>query len=130
MNRAYVRPIDPRWWAKPPYLGYTMREATGVAIAGYALVLLAGVISLAAGKSAYEAWLGFLMSRWSLALHAVFLVGMLYHVWTWFRIMPKTMPRLVIGGRYVGPRLITGVGIAVAAVASLLLLALALWVQP
>ncbi len=55
---------------------------------------------------------------------------MLYHVWTWFRIMPKTMPRLVIGGRYVEPRLITGVGIAVAALASLLLLALALWVQP
>lgn len=130
MKRAYVRPIDPRWWAKPPYLGYTMREATGVAIAGYALVLLAGVISLAAGRNAYETWLGFLMSPWSLALHAVFLVGMLYHVWTWFRIMPKTMPRLVIGGRYVEPRLITGVGIAVAALASLLLLALALWVQP
>jgi fumarate reductase subunit C len=125
MRGPYIRPIDPLWWAKPPYLAYTLREATGIAIAAYALVLLAGIICLALGKNAYEAWLGFLASRWSLALHAMLLIAVLFHVWTWFSIMPKTMPRLVIGGRYVEPRFITATGIIVAALASLLLLAIA-----
>jgi fumarate reductase subunit C len=130
MRGPYLRPIDSLWWAKPPYLTYTLREGTGIAIAAYALVLLAGVICLAVGKNAYEAWLGFLASRWSLALHAILLIAMLFHVWTWFAIMPKTMPRLVIGGRYVEPRLITATGIAVAALASLLLLAIAMRISP
>lgn len=130
MRRPYLRPIDTYWWAKPPYLAYTLREATGIAIAAYALVLLAGLICLAFGEGAYDSWLGFLASRWSLALHAIFLIAMLFHVYTWFAIMPKTMPRLVIGGRYVEPRLITAAGIAVAALASFVLLAIARWIGP
>src|SRR6476659_8756322 len=122
MRPPYLRAIDPHWWAKPPYLAYTLREATGIAIVAYALVLLIGVICLALGENAYRGWLGFLASRWSLALHALILIGMLFHVWTWFAIMPKTMPRLVIGGRYVEPRLITATGIAIASLTSLLLL--------
>ena len=129
MRRPYVRPIDSMWWAKPPYLAYTLREATGIFIAAYALVLLAGVICLAFGENAYNAWLGFLASPWSLALHAIILVAMLFHVWTWFAIMPKTMPRIIVGGRYVKPWIITAAGIAVAALASLALLALAWWLQ-
>ena len=130
MRRPYLRPIDLHWWAKPPYLAYTLREATGVAIAAYALVLMAGVICLALGRSAYDAWLGFIASPLSLALHVIFLVAMVFHVWTWFAIMPKTMPRLIVGGRYVEPQLITRVGIAVAALASLGLLLIARWVLP
>jgi succinate dehydrogenase subunit C len=99
-----------------------LREATGIAVAAYALVLLAGVICLATGENAYRGWLGFLASRWSLALHVLILIGMLFHVWTWFAIMPKTMPRLVIGGRYVEPRFITTTGITIALLGSLLLL--------
>ena len=129
MRRPYLRPIDPHWWAKPPYLAYTLREATGIAIAVYALVLLAGVICLAAGENAYDGWLAFLGSRWSLALHAMILIAMVFHVWTWFAIMPKTMPRLVVGGRYVEPRLITAAGIAVATLASLLLLGIAVGIS-
>ena len=93
--RPYLRPVEPLWWAHPPYLAYTLREATGLAVAGYALVLLAGLISLARGEAAYESWLNFLKSPWSLALHLLFLIGMVAHAWTWFEIMPKTMPRLV-----------------------------------
>jgi fumarate reductase subunit C len=130
MRRPYLRAIDSLWWAKPPYLAYTLREAAGIAIAAYAVVLLAGVICLALGENAYNAWLGFLASRWSLALHAIFLIAMLFHVWTWFAIMPKTMPRLIIGGRYVEPRFITAAGITVAALASFVLLAITLWVRP
>jgi fumarate reductase subunit C len=129
MRPPYLRPIDPHWWAKPPYLAYTLREATGIAIVAYALVLLAGMICLALGENAYEGWLGFLASRWSLALHAMILIAMVFHVWTWSAIMPKTMPRLIIGGYYVEPRLITAAGIMVAALTSLLLLLIALMIS-
>ena len=128
--RPYVRPIDPRWWARPPYLAYTLPEATGVAVAGYALVLLAGAVALARGEAAYAAWLGFLAGPWSLALHVVFLAGMVFHVWTWFETMPKTMPRLIVGGRHVPQQRITAIGLVVAAVAFVVVILLALWVNP
>jgi fumarate reductase subunit C len=126
----YIRPVEPLWWARPPYLAYTLREATGVAVAGYALVLLAGVISLAIGEGAYQAWLNFLRSPWSLALHLIFLIGMVAHVWTWFEIMPKTMPRLVAGDRGVPQSWITAAGLAVATASFIVILLLAKWVQP
>ena len=113
--RPYVRPAETLWWAHPPYLAYTLREATGVAVAGYALVLLAGLVSLASGERAYDAWL---------------LIGMIVHVWTWFRIMPKTMPRLVIGGRLVPQNWITAVGLAMATAAFIIILLVAEWMQP
>jgi fumarate reductase subunit C len=128
--RPYVRPAETLWWAHPPYLAYTLREATGVAVAGYALVLLAGLVSLASGERAYDAWLDFLKSPWSLALHALFLIGMIVHDWTWFRIMPKTMPRLVIGGRLVPQNWITAVGLAMATAAFIIILLVAEWMQP
>ena len=128
--RPYVRPAETLWWAHPPYLAYTFREATGVAVAGYALVLLAGLVSLASGERAYDAWLDFLNSPWSLALHALFLIGMIVHVWTWFRIMPNTMPRLVIGGRLVPQNWITAFGLAMATAAFIIILLVAEWMQP
>ena len=126
-RRPYVRPIDRFWWAHPPYLAYTLRELTGVAIAGYGLMLLAGVICLARGEAAYSAWLDFLASPWSLALHLVFLTAMVLHVLTWFQIMPKTMPRLVIHGEAVPQKLITALGLGVAAAAFVVTLCAAKW---
>ena len=128
--RPYLRPVESLWWAHPPYLAYTLREATGVAVAGYALVLLAGLISLAAGKGAYEAWLGFLKTPWSLALHGLFLIGMIAHVWTWFQIMPKTMPRLALGERILPQRQITAGGLAVAAASFVIIFLIAKGTQP
>jgi fumarate reductase subunit C len=128
--RPYTRPVEPLWWAHRPYLAYTLREATGVAVAGYALVLLAGLISLAASKGAYEAWLGFLKTPWSLALHVLFLIGMIAHVWTWFQIMPKTMPRLALGGRILPQRQITAVGLALAAASFVIILLIAIGTLP
>jgi fumarate reductase subunit C len=127
-RRPYVRAIDHHWWAHAPYLGYTVREATGVAVAGYGIVLLVGIVCLARGQAAYTAWLDFLTSRWSLALHLAFLVGMLVHAVTWFQIMPKTMPRLVIGGQAVPQRLITAVGLGVAAATFVITLIAAKWI--
>ena len=126
-RRPYVRPIDQFWWAHPPYLAYTLREATGLAVAGYGLVLLAGIICLARGEAAYKAWLDFLASPWSLALHIIFLAGMVLHALTWFQIMPKTMPRLVIHDQAVPQRFITAAGLGIAAAAFVATLGAAKW---
>ena len=128
--RPYLRPADTLWWARRTYLAYTLREATGIAVAGYALVLLAGLVSLANGERAYDVWLNFLKSPWSLALHLLFLIAMVVHVWTWFKIMPKTMPRLVIGGRIVPHNRITAAGLVVAAAAFVVILLVAESMQP
>lgn len=128
--RPYLRHADTLWWARRPYLAYTLREATGIAVAGYAFILLAGLISLANGERAYEGWLNFLKSPWSLALHLLFLIGMVAHVWTWFRIMPKTMPRLVVGGRIVPQNRITAAGLFVAVAVFIVILLVAGWMQP
>ena len=125
--RPYVRPPARTWWARSPYRAYTLRELTGVAVAGYALVLLAGLIALARGRPAFEAWRAFLAGPWSLALHVVLLAGMAWHAWTWFRIMPKTMPRLVFGGRHVPQSWITAIGCAIAAISGVALLLAASW---
>jgi len=128
--RPYLRPAATSWWMHSPYLAYTLRELTGVAVAGYAIVLLAGLISLASGKSVYDAWLDFLRSPWSLALHLLFLIGMIAHVWTWFQIMPKTMPRLAFRGRIVPQNRIAVAGLAVATAAFVIIVLAAEWVQP
>ena len=127
MRRPYLRPNDPHWWAKPPYLAYTLREATGIAIAAYALVLMAGVICLALGGLRR---LARIYRKPIVAGAARDLPGSRWcsMLWTWFAIMPKTMPRLIVGGRYLEPQLITKAGIAVAALASLGLLLVARWV--
>jgi fumarate reductase subunit C len=129
-SRHYTRPVEHLWWARPPYLAYTLREATGIAVMGYALVLLAGLISLAIGEHAYDAWLDFLKSPWSLSLHVLFLIGMIAHAWTWFRILPKTMPRLAIGGSILPQSLMTAAGVAVATVSFIVIVFAALWSQP
>jgi fumarate reductase subunit C len=40
----------------------------------------------------------------------------LYHTWSWFRIMPKTMPMILPDGKRLSPTLITGTGLVAAAV--------------
>ncbi|MGA9336254.1 MAG: fumarate reductase subunit C, partial [Pseudolabrys sp.] len=78
----------------------------------------------------YDAWFNFLTTPWSLALHLLFLIGMIAHAWTWFQIMPKTMPRLVIGGRVVPQNWISAAGLALAMAAFIIILLVAEWMQP
>jgi fumarate reductase subunit C len=113
------------WWRRDPFfIRYMIREAPAVLVVAYATVLLFGVIRLAQGESAYDAWLASLRSPWSLAFHIVLLAGFVYHTWSWFQIMPKTMPTIVLGGRKVQPAVITAVGLLAAAALSGVLLLL------
>ena len=47
---------------------------------------------------------------------------LVYHTYTWFEIMPKTMPPVMVAGRKLPPGAITGAGLAASAVLSIVLL--------
>ena len=125
MHRPFVRPMA-GWWRRDAYfMHYMAREATAPFVAAYAIVLLVGIVRLAQGEEAFGGWLDALRSPVSIALHAVLLAAFLYHTWSWFRIMPKTLPPLAIGARRLSAAAITALGLAASAVASATLLLLA-----
>jgi fumarate reductase subunit C len=121
-RRAYVRPMA-GWWRRDPFfVRYMVREATAVAVLVYAIVLAVGVVRLAQGEAAWNGWLAALRTPWSLVLHAVLFVAMVVHAKSWFEIMPKTMPPLVLGGRRVAGSTITRCGWAAVVLASVAVL--------
>jgi fumarate reductase subunit C len=124
-RRPYVRNMD-GWWNRVPYFQrYMAREVTAFFVAGYALVLLIGLVRLAQGPQAFGQWLEQLRSGWFIALHVVLLAVFLYHTYSWFEIMPKTLPPVVVGGKKLAPATITSLGLVAAAAASALLLVIA-----
>ena len=105
------------WWKRDSYfITYMAREATAIFVAAYAIVLLVGLVRLGQGQAAYEGWLQALRSPLSLVFHLILLATFIYHTWSWFNIMPKTMPALFAGGKRVPPSVITGAGLAASVV--------------
>ena len=119
------------WWRRDPFfIRYMAREATAPFVAAYAIVLLAGIVSLAYGADAYEDWLEALGSPGWIVAHVILVAVFAYHTYTWFQIMPKTMPAVVVRGRKLAPEAITFAGIAAAVIASLALWVLAAYGGP
>lgn len=113
----YVRSMQ-KWWMRDPFFkAYMVREATAVFVAAYALVLLVGLVRLAQGEAAWNGWLAAMQSPASVLFHAVTFAAFVYHTWSWFRIMPKTMPPVFVGTKRLPPAAITGAGLAAALVA-------------
>jgi fumarate reductase subunit C len=124
-SRPFRRAQPAGWWAHPPYLAYTLRELTGVGIALYGAVLFAGLVALWRGADAFEAYRQWLASPLSLLLHVLLLAVMIWHVVTWFQILPKTMPKVIWQGRPVAQAHITAGALVVGALCSILLLIVA-----
>jgi fumarate reductase subunit C len=128
-RRPYIRPMQ-GWWRRDPFfMVYMARELTAFAVLAYAIVLAVGVLRLSQGEAAWNSWLAALRSPWSVLLHFVFLLCMAIHAKSWFEIMPKTMPMLLVGGRRVAASTITRAGWAATVLATFALLALACWGQ-
>ena len=129
-QRPYVRSMD--GWSKRNayYMRYMAREVTAVFVAAYALVLLVGVVRLSQGEAAFNGWLQALKSPLSLVFHLVLLATFVYHTWSWFNIMPLTMPNMFVGGKRVQPGTITGTGLAAAVVACLAVLLIVKGMHP
>ena len=123
-RRPYVRSMD-GWWRKNPFfVEYMIHEGTALFVAAYAAILLTGLVRLAQGEAAWNHWLTALKNPWYIGFHVLALIAIGYHTYTWFKIMPRTMPPVVVGGKRLSADAITGSGLAVATVASLALLAL------
>jgi len=119
------------WWRRDPFfVRYMIREATALIVAAYALVLLAGVLCLSGSEAAWNGWLALMRSPVSIVLHVLMLAVMIYHTYSWFEIMPKTMPAMFVGGRRVTATTITMSGLAAAAAAAAALFAVAWILRP
>lgn len=120
---TYKRPMAGWWRRNPFYYGYMVRELSSVILVIYTLLLLCGVYRLAQGRASYEGWLATLRHPVSVWLHVAALAIILYHAWTWFKVMPKTMPFVRVGGKRVSDNAIIATGCIAAVVLSALLFA-------
>ena len=129
-RRPYIRSMD-GWWKRDPYfIRYLVMEATSILVAVYALILLVGLLRLSQGEAAYNGWLEALKSPWSLGLHVLIVLVFIYHTWSWFKIMPKTLPTFYFRGEKVSQPLITWIGVVASLVLNLLVLVILSGVKP
>jgi len=121
-RRPYVRSMD-GWWKRDAYfVRYMAREVTALFVAAYAVVLLFGLVRLGQGEAAFNSWLQYLTTPWMKGFHLIVLAVFCYHTWSWFNIMPKTMPIMFVGGKRLQPGVITGTGLAASVIACLAVL--------
>jgi fumarate reductase subunit C len=110
------------WWTRNPfYLWYMAREVSSVLIVIYALVLLTGLFRLYQGQVPFEAWQAAHRSPLALGFHLITVVFVAYHAWTWFKVMPKTLPRIPV------PDKLVVIGACAASVVLSFILFVAVW---
>jgi fumarate reductase subunit C len=109
-RKPYVRPMEGWWRRNPYYVRYMLMEATSVIVAIYALILLVGLWRLSQGQAPYEQWLVSLRQPLAVALHVFMLIAMIYHAYTWWKVLPKTLPLLHVGSKPVPGLLLSTVG--------------------
>jgi fumarate reductase subunit C len=125
--RTYTRPMT-GWWLKNPFfVRYMIREGSSVFLAIYSIILLVGLLRLAQGEAAWNAWREALASPWSILFHWLALLTVGYHAYTWWKVAPKTAPDLRIGGRPLPEVLITAGGLVATLAASGLVYILVRW---
>ena len=113
------------WWKKNPFfVEYVIHESTALFVLAYAVTLLVGLVRLGQGEAAWNAWLAALQSPLALVFHLVLLVAIAYHTYTWFKIMPITLPPIRVGGEKLSPCAIITGGLTAAVVAGLGLIVL------
>lgn len=80
------------WWTKKwSNVKFITRELTSVFVAGYAVVLLLQIRALLHGLEAYANFLEWLKTPFSIVLHAVGFLFVVFHSVTWFNLAPKAM---------------------------------------
>jgi fumarate reductase subunit C len=121
-RRPYVRSMD-SWWKRDPFfVSYMVMEATSVLVAVYAVILLVGLARLSQGEAAFNGWLGALKSGPSILLHVLILLVFFYHLWSWFKVMPKTLPMIFVNGKKLPAETITYTGVTLAVVVNVIVL--------
>jgi len=113
-RKPYIRSVSTTsWWTvQPRYIRYMAREVSCVLIGAYSAVVVIGLLRLAEGAAAWNAFLECLQKPTSIAFHLLALAFALYHTTTWFNVTPKAMPiqlgetqlpgGIIIGAHYAG----------------------------
>ena len=128
-RKPYLRPMRGWWKRNPFYIRYLAMEATSLLIAVYALILLFGVLRLSQGETAFNGWLEALRSPLSVVLHVILLLAFVYHSYSWFKIMPKTLPPIYWHGEKLPQPLITRIGVTAAVIVNLVIIVVLIGVQ-
>lgn len=112
-RKPYVREFPRTTWylAKSHDRLHMAQEVTSIFIAIYALILLWGLKSLAAGPEAWQGFLDTLGSPLSMLFHWVMFLVAMFHSISWFNVTHKAMPiqmgeeflpgGIIVGGHYV-----------------------------
>ena len=107
-RKPYVRGETWRWiFRHPRYLRYMAREFSCLFIGAWTLLFVWGLKQLAEGPAAWDAFLEWLKSPVSIALHVVALGFAAYHSITWFKLTPKALP-VQLGEVFVPDGVISG----------------------
>lgn len=118
----YVPEMARFWWLhRRGYRRYMLRELTCVWVGAWIGVMIVGLIRLAQGPAAWDAFRQALGSGPGLVFQALALLFVVYHTVTWFALAPSTMP-LRLGERRVPPRLIEAAHYAVWGIVTMLIL--------
>ena len=119
-RKPYVRPVQGWWRRNPYYVKYMAMELTSVIVGIYGVLLLVGLWRLSQGESQYEAWRAAIGSPVSIGIQLFMLIAMIYHAYTWWKVLPKTMPLLHMNGKPVPGVLLSSAGWLATLAASLI----------
>lgn len=125
--RTYKRPMTGWWRRSSFYSWYMLRETSSVIVTAYALVLLTGLWRLTQGEQAFDAWRASLASPLAIVFHLLALWLFVVHTLSWFRVMPKTMGFVRVGGQRVPDSTIIAAGRIAAVVCTVVAYALFRW---
>ncbi len=122
-RRPYIRPVQrSTWWlAQPRYIRYMAREVTSAFLCAYSLLIIVGLVRLAQGPLAYDAFLAAVYSTSGQVFSLLTLIFAIYHTYTWFQVTPKAMP-IRKGGKLIAGSIIVGAHWFVFLIASVIIL--------
>ncbi len=107
--RMYSTRMPIFWWVrKRPYVTFILRELTSIFVMAYAVILMIILGALGRGPEAYEALLAFFQTPFSIGLHVVIFVFVIFHSITWFKLAPTATVIKVGKKRLPGIALVAG----------------------
>ncbi|MCC5905940.1 MAG: hypothetical protein JJU13_07040 [Balneolaceae bacterium] len=89
---SYHHKMSIFWWVKrKPYMLFIIRELTSIFVAAYAIILIVKLNALKQGAEVWEALLVSLSGPFSVTVHIVVFIFVLFHSITWFKLAPTAM---------------------------------------
>lgn len=97
------------WWVKDrAYVFFIIRELTSLVVAAYAILMMIQINALSQGPASWQALTEWFATPFSIGLHIVFLVLLIFHTLTWFWVAPTAMVVRIGNKKVPGSALIAG----------------------